>query len=299
MSLFLKLIHIVNRKARKDIFFMTKRTYRSIKGYDFRNTIKEMKLSGKPCYFIKLDTTGLNRFRHRVVGFHLMEALFEGDHLVSTGRKKFVIMNPGEEFLSDYTSKYTGIAKEDILNGEDPFKAFRKIMQILGENFNLIGFNIDDFLFPFLQNCGFWACDMPYVGHSIDLMLMALSTMEPTQKFHNYQFKTIAKYFGADEPDVLDQMLNVFNHLIDLIPTGKNDVQVENIRRWKPSQGSSVPEYMIVKTNCGEISYNLKTMYWHETTDSIFDTIDINTLNEKICQKYGLNDIKEIAQVTC
>lgn len=276
---------------------MNKRTYREIKGYDFRNTIEKIKESKRPCYIVKLDTTGLNSQRDRVVGIHFLEANFKDDHLVPTDRKKKVIMNPGEDYLKDYSSKHTGLSKEEILEGEDPFTAFRAIMEEFGENFNLIGFNIEDFLFPFLQNAGFWACDMPTVGNSLDLMIMALATMEPSSKFHNYQFKTIAKFLDAKEPDILDQMVTVFNQLIDLIPSGTNDVQIGNIRKWKASSGVSVPTYLIAKTNCGEIAYNLRTMYWHETTDSIFDTIDISKLNEKICNKYGLNNIKEISTI--
>lgn len=260
---------------------------------NYRASIQKAMMSDNLTILLKIETTDVNPMVDEVIRINAMKVRFEDYKLIEIDRFDEFI-NPKAETIDDYVLNKNNITIDELKASRNIIDVMQDFYTFCGETINLIGYNIDRFVLPFLKNAGFNSGEMIDIENKVDVMAMAISLLEPNKNICNYKLNTILNYLDIEEETDIDNLFTLFNELFSLVPKGIAKAKVLNSKHWKKSNNC---EYIFFYTDYGEIGLNCNTCYFKEKTPGIFDVIDIDSLIGYICEKGNTKTINDFVKM--
>ena len=257
---------------------------------NYRLLIQKAMMSDNPTIILKLETTNIDPMEDRVIRISAIKTRFEDYELKEIDRFDELV-NP-ERAVDDFVLEKNNITQANLDESDSIKDVMARFYNFCGGVINLIGFNIDRFLLPFLKNAGFYSGEMITVENKIDIMAMCISLLEPNKDLCNYKQKTVLKYLDIKEDTELDNLLILFNELYALSPKGLSRAKVIKSNYWEKSH---TVRYIYFDTDFGRVALNCNTGFFKETTPAIFNAIDMDYLNDYICEKGKVKTINDFA----
>lgn len=243
--------------------------------------------SNKPIYLIALETSGLNPMNDEVIAIRISKNHLEDNGLVCD-EQNFILVRP-ENPISDTISKINGITNEELQKADDIEKVMSQIYEYVGDDANIIGWNVESFLLPFLKNAGFNSGYMLNIKYIADLMELCKMVLPPTKKFKSYSLNAVIDHLKLkDVADKVDGYRQIFNIISTLLPGGAEQATVSDARYWEKSYTN---KYIFFDTDCGKVTLDCNTGYWIESTPGFFDTVDLDAFLSYVCEKRQVKSI--------
>lgn len=275
---------------------METRTYQKIYDENIRKHLMEMKNTGFPVCFLSMDTTGLDPEKDEIIRIGVVSVGFTGHCFEVSEHEHFSFLVHPEHPVPKKISKINGITNED-LSGASPIEVvMRQVYEKLGSKINIIGWNTEKFLVPFLKNAGFNSGYMIYPVCRLDLMNVSRSLLPQSKKLTSYSSFCVARFLDIYKDGMEKEIMyqKVYDALIPEFPSGTEQAKVISASLWKKS--SSV-RFIFFETDHGKVALNCNTGFWHEQTPGFFDTVDMDGLTDYILKKRNVADIWTFIQL--
>lgn len=238
--------------------------------YNLLKSNIEQLLKDSCFYCFDVETTGLSSEKDRIIQISMIKcnsALEEID-------RKNIYINPGEEFLplSKKIIDLTGITSEKLIKeGVNEDLAVKKILDFMGNNPSVIGWNVD-FDNRFLKQLFARNLIEFELNHVVDAIKIARQLI-PKTEVGNYKLKTISDYFGLSDDITFHNSMDdtyvtylIFKVLCQEIlekeqsKNGNIRPIVYQISFWKKAFGkNNILKRLYISTNIGNLYYDLYT----------------------------------------
>ncbi len=247
-----------------------------------------------------LETTGLSSINDKFwqIAFIIFE--MDNDFSMKEVYRNNIKVDP-ECQISAKASEVTGVTNDMLKGLPTESEVFDEIFMTFGDDI-VSGWNIDNFDVKFMKE--FYARNgQEFNPVSIDGIKIARELI-PKENVAGYKLIDIANYYGFE--------FNAHDALADVEATAKilsflfkearevPKVEVEklpfeilDVNFWEGYKGFS---RVYVKTSLGEVFYDVRQKIWVEKDEGAIDRIDMEDMRERIFQKYGIADEKELAK---
>lgn len=268
------------------------RVYKTLKSNEpWKRKIPAMLISGKPVYFLSIETTGLDRQNDRIIGIVIAKTVIE-DNLFVTKDILHLLVNPECEIPPQIT-KINKISNEMVKDAPTIAEAFAQVNDYIGEKANIVAFNTAEFVGPFLdaemQRSGVKLS----IGLCVDLYSMALGLIGKKKKIDRMSMGELVKRCGIKSSGI-QQKVDLFNIMYQDIPLGYEKAKVRRTNYWEKSY---TVRYIYIETDYGKVRLNCVTGYFEEDTPGIFDVIDLDYLTEYICERRNVASIYDFIKL--
>ena len=266
---------------------LEKRMYKTaVKNADCRKQYISAINSGKPMFFISLETTGLDPMTDQVIGIRIIQSHINDRQFVLDGEKA-LLMKPDQP-LDSNIEKISGITNEMLAKAKDPETIMAEIYDIIGQDPVLFGWNMEDFVIPFLKNAGFYSGYMVTPEFSIDLMEISQSLLPKGKNLTSYSLKNVASYLNVTGNDKVGTCFRLANELSAYIPLGSEHTGIKSANYWTKGHNT---RFLFFETDHGKVSLNCVNGYWMESTPGFFDAVDMDGFTKYVCSKRNVSSI--------
>lgn len=242
-------------------------------------------------YFLSIETTGLDPINDRIVAISVAKCHFMNDMFVIDDTFKSLV-NPEQNIPAEVT-KINKITNYMIKDAPTIDKVFSQVNDFIGNDANIIAFNVLDFVGPFLDQ------EMKRTGVSLnintcfDLYSFAKAFIGKKKRSEALSLSAITKILNIKSKGV-EIRVDLFNELYKLVPLGTEKAKIKRTRYWKKSYTC---RYIYITTDYGNVRLNCLTGYFEEDTPGIFDIIDLDFLTEFIFEKQNVSSIYEFTKL--
>ncbi len=281
----------MDKKVKGMIKDTSKRTYKTVTGSKWRTRLSQILMSGKPLFFVKIDTSGLDPKNDRIVGIVISRNHFEDDKLIMDDEFATLVL-PYEGFeMPEEITKINEISTTLLQKKGMPFEeAMKKMSDFLGTDANVSGFNTREFIGPFLENEAKRAGIKLSIKYTFDMLHMAKALIPPTNPKYNPGYKVTATRLGVDPNTGMAGYLNVFNKMYARMPVGLSKSIIKKDEYWEKSYTC---RYIYLHTDCGKIALNCYTGCFEEVVPGSFDQVDLDALTDFIMKKQNVKNMYE------
>ncbi len=271
------------------------RIYRPAENSTWRNKLSKMIASSMPFYFIKIETTGLDASKDDIIAIRCIKCIWNDGILASNEEFKRIILS---DKLTPEISKINGITNDFMEeHGIDLIKAFADFSDFIGDGANLISFNIQNFVGPFLTAAMRKTGIKLNILNTLDLYHMSRSLVVVSKYSKSYGHKKLAEALNINDSDVLKSFISMFNIMYQRIPMGtKNEFLnfVKGVKLWNNNKNVS---YLYITTIYGQIRFNNITMFFEDTDDGLFDIINIDEFEKYLLRKQKVETMKDFVKI--
>lgn len=269
-----------------------KRVYKSLKtNIHWQKKIPAMLLSGKPAFFLSIETTGLSSEEDRIIGIIIAKTVIE-DEIFVTKDILHILVNP-ERKIPPFITNLNGISDDMVKDAPTIKEAFRQVNDYIGEKANIIAFNTADFVGPFLDAEMKRSGEELSIGICIDLYAMALGLIGKKKKSDKMNMTELCQRCNIKSSGI-QQKVDLFNIMYQDIPLGCEKAKVRRTTYWEKSYTC---RYIYIETDYGRIRLNCLTGFFEEETPGLFDMIDLDYLTEFIYKKMNVTSIYEFIRL--
>lgn len=274
------------------MYGLDKRVYKTLKSNEpWKRKIPAILVSGKPVYFMSIETTGLDRQNDRIIGIVIAKTVIE-DNIFVTKDTLHLLVNPECEIPPQITN-INKISNDMVKDAPTIAEAFMRVNDYIGEKANIVAFNTAEFVGPFLdaemRRCGVNLS----IGLCVDLYSMALGLIGKKKKNDRMSMSELVKRCGIKSSGI-QQKVDLFNIMYQNIPLGYEKARVRRTSYWEKSY---TVRYIYIETDYGKVRLNCLTGYFEEDTPGIFDVIDLDYLTEYICERRNVPSIYDFIKL--
>jgi DNA polymerase III epsilon subunit-like protein len=275
-----------------------KRLYNIEKGTRVMDTFREMMQDGNTVYLMSMDTTGLFKadFIPEAARIVVLRCTCENGKLSPAGT--FTSFVKTSVKMPPEAARINGVKDEDIEGAPSIEEVFGRLYELMEPHANILGYNIDRFLKPMIDACGFRAGLMFYDAKYLDIMELAEAVLHPTKRKNNRHglgavLTELGLHFDYGKaPNNVNAYMAVFNDLFPVLPSGQEKAVLTEVNFWE--KGGCRRVYL--GTDRGRVAIDPATGCLSEETPGIFDVVDMNGLLEQFSARYGGRPVLDICR---
>lgn len=271
------------------------RIYRTNENSNWRNKLSRMIGSGKPIYFIKIETTGLDPKKDDIVAIRAIKTIWSDGILKADSEYRKLIKS---DKLTDEISKINGVTKAALeKNGVNLKEAYEGLAEFLEKDANIVSYSISAFLGPFLSESMVKSGVVLSIKNTLDLFQMSVSLVSVSKYSKSYSHKKLADALKVTEKDTLYSYIEMFNKMFRLVPNGQiipGKNFMKKAEKWS-NKGEKVSYIYFTTSSFGQVRLNMNTLFFEEDalTPGFFDVIDMDAFTSYISRKRKVSSLRD------